>query len=82
MSGEGLLADRPEGLGGSHAVDPDVIAYLRQRRDNAALMARKAAELEPLAQDRARQLEVIIADLEAGLHEGSAAVREKLADGI
>lgn len=57
----------------------DVLAYLAQRRDNAALVSRRAPELEPLAADRRQQLDVIIGDLEAGLHEGSAAVREWLA---
>jgi hypothetical protein len=57
---------------------PDVIAYLEQRRDNSALVAKRAPELEPLAADRRQQLDVIIGDLVAGLHQGSADVRAAL----
>lgn len=92
MSGEGLICARrampAESESGSAApsgsatageeVLADVLAYLWRRHANAELVAKRAPELEPLAADRRQQLEVIIGDLEAGLHEGSAAVRERL----
>ena len=75
MSGEGLIcARRPMPADCGAEVLADVIAYLQQRCANAALVAKRMAEFEPLASDRARQLEVIIGDLKAGLHEGSAVV--------
>lgn len=59
----------------------DIVAYLEQRRDNAATLAKwhgdQADETE-LAHDRRRQLDVQIDDIRAGLHVGCAAVREQL----
>lgn len=57
----------------------DVLAYLARRRDNAALVAAQMPELEPLAADRRRQLEVMIDEIAGGLHEGLAAVLADLA---
>ena len=57
----------------------DVLAYLTRRRDNAARVAAQMPELEPLAADRRRQLEVMIDEIEAGLHEGLADVVAELA---
>lgn len=59
----------------------DVLAYLEQRRDNAAAVARRSPEFTEQARDRQRQLEIIIDDLRGGLHVGSAAVRAQLQDG-
>ena len=56
----------------------DVLAYLARRRDNAALVAAQMPELEPLAADRRRQLEVMIDEIEAGLHQGLADVLGEL----
>lgn len=56
----------------------DVIAYLEQRRDNAATMAQRMPEFEPWAKDRQQQLDAVIGDLRAGLHVGSFDVRAKL----
>ncbi len=75
MSAEGLIESRRPIASAELA---DVLAYLEQRRDNAALVSKRAPELEPLAVDRRQQLDVIIGDLAAGLHEGSAAVRAAL----
>jgi hypothetical protein len=59
----------------------DVLAYLEKRRANAAVVAKRQPELEPWAEDRRRQLEVVIDELKAGLHVGSADVAAMLADG-
>lgn len=50
----------------------DVLAYLGRRRDNAALMAKASPEFADWAEDRRRQLEVVIDELENGLHHGCA----------
>lgn len=63
-----------------HGID-DVVAYLEQRRDNAAAVAAASPELTfgyELAKDRARQLEIQIDELRAGLHLGAVAVRLEL----
>jgi hypothetical protein len=80
MSGEGLICARRELAQDCEGeVLADVLAYLAQRRDNCALVSRRVPGLEPLAADRRQQLDVIIGDLAARLHEGSAAVRAELA---
>ena len=56
----------------------DVIAYLAQRRDNAERVARHTPEFGDWARDRTRQLEIVIDDLRAGMHLGSAEVRARL----
>ncbi len=62
------------GVGEGRAAElADVIAHLEQRRDNAAavaLWARSQAGVEPFAEDRRRQLDVVIDELRAGLHLG------------
>lgn len=58
------------------AADHDVLAYLRQRADAAARIARISHEGEDLfmlAHDRVRQIEVMIGEIEAGLHHGADA---------
>ena len=46
-----------------------VLQFLRERADAARRLAEKdKGKDDSLLQDRARQLEVIIADIEAGLH--------------
>lgn len=58
----------------------DVMAYMEQRRDNAATIAANTPahdELAQLAADRRRQLDVQLDDLRAGLHVGSAAVLDR-----
>lgn len=82
MSGEGILPDRPAGVGDCCGdMMGDVIAYLERRRANAATIAEKAPEFEPLAADRRRQLEVVIDELKAGLHHGCAGVAGMLDNG-
>lgn len=59
----------------------DVLAWLEQRRDNAAAIAANSAagpEMQELANDRRRQLEVVIDELRQGHHEGHAQVRADL----
>lgn len=88
MSGDGLLSAVPDwflrglpSLRGARAERADTIAYLEQRRDNAAAIVGAASEhdeLGDLARDRRRQLEVQIDEIKAGLHHGSAEVRAEL----
>ena len=59
----------------------DVIAYLEQRRGNAALMAKKSPEFAEVARERDRQLGVIIEELQAGMHDGAAIARAALLAG-
>ena len=62
--------------------DPDIMAYLRRRQLNAAVVAGNLAESEPLhdlAKDCARQLQVVIDDLTAGQHLGAAEVEADFA---
>lgn len=63
-------------------LDPDVMAYLRRRQLNAAVVAATLPDSEPLhglARDRARQLQVVIDDLTAGQHDGAAELEADLA---
>lgn len=65
------LADLPEALPDRLAERADVLAYLWRRRDQAAAVEEKIrgdAERLERAGDRRRQLEVIIGDIEGGLH--------------
>ena len=87
MSGRGLLPATPDwaliALAREAVTDElaDVLAYLEQRRDNAAAIAARMSEhdeLADLARDRRRQLDVQIDELRCGLHHGSAAVRAAL----
>ena len=71
-------APQPRGAEPLSAELGDVLAYLAQRRDNAATIARKDPAFDAWAKDRQSQLDVIIGDLTAGLHIGSAAVRAAL----
>ena len=90
MSGEGLLraawqewaeTERREGrVAGGGAMLADVLAYLARRRDNAALVATRLPALEPFAEDRRRQLEVMIDEFGAGLHGGAAQAAADLAE--
>ncbi len=80
VSGEGLLAD---GLpfaarfqAGRVAERNDALAYLRQRQSAAETAAGRARGDDELANDRARQLAVILHDFEIGLHEGEGAPAE------
>lgn len=57
----------------------DVLAYLVRRRDNAARVVAQMPGMALLVADRRRQLEVMIDEIEAGLHEGLAAVLAELA---
>ncbi len=57
----------------------DILAYLRRRRDNAAALASRDPEMCDLARDRLRQLEVIIGEVEGGLHAGEEAVASSIA---
>lgn len=51
----------------------DVLALLKRRRANCELLvARGGAEWDEMAKDRARQLGVIIEEIEAGRHLGEA----------
>ena len=56
----------------------DVLAYLEQRAENAALMAARSPEFEEMARERARQLDVMIDDFRQGLHIGCATARTAL----
>lgn len=56
----------------------DVIAYLEQRRDNAAAMAARDPRFCEWARDRRSQLDAMLGELRAGLHHGKAAVRARL----
>ena len=63
-------------------VDPDIMAYLRRRMANAQTVAGNLPDSDPmhdLAKDRARQLQVVIDDLTAEQHHGSAAIEADLA---
>ena len=69
----GLVA--PEFNVGMAVERADVLAYLVQRRDNAAAIAASGAadgETRALAQDRRRQLDVLIDELTAGMHVWAA----------
>lgn len=79
MSGEGLIAGGP--ADGFSEFD-DVIAYLEQRRDNAAAMAERDPQFCEWARDRRSQLDAMIDELRAGLHHGKAAVRARLHAGV
>lgn len=60
------------------AADHDVLAYLARRRANALRVAGATApndDLHELARDRARQLDVLIDEIRAGLHHGEAAAQ-------
>lgn len=52
----------------------DMLAYLERHRANADTIVSRSPEFAEQARDRQRQLEVMIDELRAGLHEGSAAV--------
>lgn len=55
----------------------DILAYLRRRQMNALTMAENAkgdSEAQDLATDRARQMGIIIQEIETGLHAGEAEV--------
>ena len=63
-------------------LDPDIMAYLRRRMANAQTVAGNLPDSDPmhdLAKDRARQLQVVIDDLTAEQHHGSAAIEADLA---
>lgn len=51
----------------------DTLAYLRRRLANAETMAKRSAEFGEYGRERARQIEVIIGDIENGLHVDEAA---------
>ena len=55
-------------LSGRAAERADVLALLRRRQANAALIAERSPEFAELAADRARQLTVVIEEIEAELH--------------
>lgn len=74
MSGEGVLASTPT----PDDERADFVAYLEQRRDNCETMAAKSREFGPAARVMRRQLDVIIGDIRAGMHVGSAGVRARL----
>ena len=78
-----MMGDLPEGMAlaptdftlGMAAERADVLAYLVRRRDNAAAIAASGAadgETRALAQDRRRQLDVLIDELTAGMHVWAA----------
>lgn len=50
----------------------DTLAYLAQRRDGAAAMAKRSPEFEAEARERVRQIDVMIGEIAAGFHEGAA----------
>lgn len=79
MSGEGVLPARvgksSRFAAGMLAERQDVLAYLERRQSNAeTIAANKAADPETreYAQDRARQLAVVIHEIRTGLHDGEA----------
>jgi len=83
MSGEGVIpagrGERPvdQRVIGRGKERDDVIAYLARRKANAeAIAATKGLDDETVdqARDRARQLAVVIGDIETGLHVGAAGV--------
>lgn len=78
MSGEGLIEAQRAIASGELA---DVLAYLERRRANAAAVAARDPAFDAWAEDRRRQLEVVIDELRAGLHLGCAGVAAALADG-
>lgn len=52
----------------------DVLAYLRRRLANCETMAKRSHEFGEQGRDRARQLEVMIDDIEGGLHVSETVV--------
>lgn len=90
MSGEGFLPACPlmfaaalaagggENGGSERGERADAIAYLQQRRDNAETMATRWPDFEHDARVQRRQLDTIIGDFTAGMHEGAAGVRARL----
>lgn len=56
----------------------DVLAVLRQRRANHDLVASRPTGLEERATWLRREMDILIGDIEAGLHEGRAAVAPML----
>ena len=86
MSGEGFLAAcwLIDPLAAALPANPergDVVAYLEQRRDNCDTMAREWPDFEHEARVQRRQLDTIIGDFVAGMHEGAAGVRARLIAG-
>lgn len=86
MSGEGLIASAPpaqllEEIAQRfrQAERADVLAYLGRRAANAATIEAAKDDMDEFASDRRRQLEVIIGDISAGLHDGSAEVERSIA---
>lgn len=59
----------------------DVIAWLERRRANAETMAARNPVEAERARDRARQLDIQIDELKAGMHRGMAGVMRNLRDG-
>ena len=57
----------------------DVLAYLARKRENAETMAAKSAEFTDQGRWTARQIAILMQDIEAGLHVGeveTAALRQ------
>ncbi len=59
----------------------DVIAYLEQRRDKAVTMLEGWPDFANDGRVMRRQIELILGDLKAGMHEGAAGVRAALTQG-
>lgn len=81
MSGEGLCRSSLEvQMNPRRPIDEraDLVADLRRKRANAATMASRNPEFAEQARDRGRQLDVMIEEIEAGLHVGAAAVEAQL----
>jgi hypothetical protein len=85
MSGEGALAGCPMGslllmetAGAPMAEMADVIAFLEQRRDNAATIAERWPDFEHEARIQRRLIDTLLTDFRAGMHEGAAGVRARL----
>jgi hypothetical protein len=83
MSGEGVLPAPTQVASdfeaGRAAERADTLAYLARRSANATLMARQKPALDEYAADRRRQLEIVINDIEAGLHVGEVHVAGAIA---
>lgn len=59
----------------------DLLAWLRRRAANAALVGQRYPESESFARDRQRQIEVMIEDIANELHLGAALVEARLEAG-
>lgn len=58
--------------------DADVLAYLRRKKAGAETMAARSSEFAEQAAWSVRQFDILISDIETGLHLGEASVEADL----